>query len=107
MNVSKIRSAFARLLGLHYRELPGRGSDLRQALEETLAELNARKYKECGTPCYELNNEYYRIGNRALKVSTEDEMDVSLWGPKALVEEIVRRLKAQSPSRDHRMPPGN
>src|SRR5256885_16331465 len=87
MNVSKIRSALARMVGLRYRELPGWGAELRQALGDTLAELNARKYKECGTPCFELNNEYYRVGNRKLKVSTEDEMDVSLWGPKALVEE--------------------
>jgi len=76
------------MLGLRYRELPGWGSDLRHALDETLAEMNAEKYKECGTPCYELNNEYYRIGNRKLKVSTEDEMDVSLWGPKVVVEQV-------------------
>jgi uncharacterized protein (TIGR03067 family) len=92
MNVYRIRSAFARIVGLHYRELLGWGADLRQALEETLDELHARKYKECGTPAYELNNEYFRIGRQKLKVSTEDEMDVSLWGPKSLVEEVYNRV---------------
>ena len=71
------------------------GCDVREALEETLCGLEAHKYKECGTPCYELNNEYYRIGKRTLKVSTEDEMFVAIWGPKDLVErvygEVVRR----------------
>ena len=96
MSLARLRSAVAAIVGWRYRELPGMGGGVRQALEETLFELNASNYKECGTPCYELNNEYFRIGKRTLKVSTEDEMFVGIWGAKDLVEEVysgvVRRL---------------
>ena len=96
MSYARLRSAFASIIGWRYRELPGMGGAVRQALDETLSDLQARKYKECGTPCYELNNEYYRIGKRTLKVSTEDEMEIGIWGSKELLEQVyggvVRRL---------------
>jgi hypothetical protein len=84
---------------MRYRELPGFGSDLRQAIEDTLAELHAEKCGESGTPAFEINNEYFRIGRRKIRVWTEDEMDVSLWGSKKLVDQVyakvVEKLKAR------------
>ena len=51
MSHARLRSAVAAIVGWRYRELPGMGGGVRQALEETLFELDAQKYKECGTPC--------------------------------------------------------
>lgn len=94
-----IRSVCASFIGMRYRELPGFGSDLRQAIEDTLAEFGAQKYGESGSPTFEVNNEYFRIGNRTLRICTEDEMDVSLWGSKSLVDQvyfnIVDKLKSR------------
>jgi len=102
MNLTKIRAMLASLIGHRYRELPAYGPQLRQAIEETLAELHASKCGESGTPCCEVNNEYYRIGGRKLCICTEDEMDVSLWGPKKLVDEVYAKImekwKARMPS---------
>lgn len=95
----RIRSVAAALVGMRYRDLPGFGPDLRQAIEDTFAELHAEKCGESGTPAFEVNNEYFRIGRRKIRVCTEDERDVSLWGSKNLVDQvytkIVERLKAR------------
>jgi hypothetical protein len=97
--LSKIRSVAAALIGMRYRDLPGFGPDLRQAIEDTLAELHAEKCGESGTPAFEVNNEYFRIGRRKIRVCTEDERDVSLWGSRELVDQlyasIVEKLKAR------------
>ena len=92
MSISKIRSFFARLVGMRYRELPGFGADLRQAIEDALAEFGAQKFGESGSPAYEVNNEYFRIGGRKLRICTEDEMFVSLWGAKSLVDQVYSRI---------------
>jgi hypothetical protein len=97
--VCRIRSVSAALVGTRYRELAGFGPELRQAIEDTLAELPAEKCGESGTPAFEINNEYFRIGRRKIRVCTEDEMDVSLWGSKKLVDQvytkIVEKLRAR------------
>ena len=99
MSISKVRSVLASLVGMRYRELPGFGGDLRQAIEDTLADFGAEKCGESGTPAREVNNEYFRIGRRKVRVCTEDEMFVSLWGSRTLVDQvyakIVEKLKAR------------
>jgi hypothetical protein len=92
MKISKIRSVLVSLVGQRYRELPDFDLGLRTAIEDTLAELDAKKCGESGTPAFEVNNEYFRIGRRKLKICTEDEMFVSLWGPKSLVDDIYARI---------------
>ena len=95
----KIRTVTASLFGMRYRPLPGFGIDLRTAVEDTLAEFNAVKCGESGSPAYEVNNEYFRIGRRRIRLCTEDEREVSLWGPKRLVDQvyaaIVEKLKSR------------
>lgn len=95
----RIRSVAAALVGKRYRDLPGFGPDLREAIEDTLAELQAEKCGESGTAAFEVNNEYFRIGRRKIRVCTEDVRDVSLWGSKNLVDQvyakIVEKLKAR------------
>ena len=93
MNISKVRSLLASFVGMRYRELPGFGSDLRTAIEDTLSELGAVKYNESGTPAFEMNNEYFRIGTRKLRICTEDEMDVSVWGSKSLVDDFCAKVE--------------
>jgi len=99
MRNSQIRSVCAFLIGIRYRELPGFGSDLRRAIEDTLINFGATKQSESGSPAFEVNNEYFRIGNRKLRICTEDEMFVSLWGSKAIVDAvyfaIVQKLKVR------------
>ena len=95
--LAKVRSFCARFIGMEYRELPGFGKNLRTAIEDALKDLGAEKCGESGSPAYEVNNEYFQIRGRKLRVCTEDEMDVSLWGPKALTddvhEQIIKRLR--------------
>jgi hypothetical protein len=97
--VCRIRSLAAALVGMRYRDLSGFDPGHRQAIEDTLAELHAEKCGESGSPAFEINNEYFRIGRRKIRVCTEDEMDVSLWGSKKLVDQvytkIVEKLKAR------------
>jgi hypothetical protein len=99
MTISKIRSVCAFLIGMSYRELPGDGGHLRQAIDDTLIDLGAKMYRESGSPAGEVENKYFRIGKRKLRICTEDEMLVSLWGSKVLVDEvhskIVEKLKAR------------
>jgi hypothetical protein len=90
MSISKIRSVCARLIGMRYRELPF--GTRREEIEAALSELDARKCGESGTPAFEVNNEYFRIGRRKLRVCTEDEMFVSLWGSRALVDQVYARV---------------
>jgi hypothetical protein len=71
--------------------MPGAGGDAKDAVVQTLADLGAEFCGESGTPCYELNNEYFRVGRRKIRVCTEDEMFVSLWGSKALVETVYSK----------------
>ena len=72
----------------------------KRAVLEALADLGAELYRESGSPGYEVNNEYFRIGNRKIRVCTEDEYFVSLWGPKAVVETVhlkaVEKMRANS-----------
>jgi hypothetical protein len=90
MSMSKIRSICARLVGLKYRELPF--GTRREDIEAALAELDAHKCGESGTPAFEVNNEYFRIGRRKLRVCTEDDMFVSLWGARQLVDRVHARV---------------
>lgn len=89
-SISRIRFVCARLIGMRYRELPF--GTRRRDIETALLELHAEKRGESGTPCYEINNEYFRIGRRTLRVCTEDEMFVSLWGAKDLVDRVFARV---------------
>ena len=78
------------LIGRRYRELPF--GTRREHIEAALSALRAEKYAESGTPAYELNNEYFRIGRRKVKVCTEDELFVSLWGSKTVVDTLYRKI---------------
>lgn len=61
-------------------------------LDAVLEELNAIKYKEKGTPCYELNWEFFKIKDQKIRIRTEDEIFVYLEGPKDLLDTIQRKL---------------
>lgn len=90
MNKSKIRTICARLVGMNYRELPL--DTRREDIEMALSGLDAEKCSESGSPAGEVTNEYFRVGRRKLRVCTEDEMVVSLWGAKALVDQVYARV---------------
>jgi len=74
-SISRFRSMFMAWIGLRYRELPL--GTRREEIEAALSDLHAQKCGESGTPAYEVNNEYFRIGRRKVRVCTEDEMIVS------------------------------
>lgn len=99
MNMTKIRSLCARFVGMRYREVPGAGGDARDAVVDALAELSAEFCGESGTPCYEVNNECFRVGRKRIRVCTEDDLFVSLWGSKALVETVYSRAVAKMRAR--------
>ena len=92
--ISRLRSFFASLVGLRYRELPF--GTRRDQIEAALSDLQAQKCGESGTPAFEVNNEYFRIGRRHVRVSTEDEMFVSLWGSKRLVDSLYESIVTRS-----------
>jgi hypothetical protein len=91
MNLGKLRSFCSGLVGMRYQELPTFDPNARTALDAALAECGAERCGESGTPAYEVNNEYFRIGGRKLRVCTEDELFVSLWGSRALVEQVYSK----------------
>jgi hypothetical protein len=96
-SVSRFRSMFMTCIGLRYRELPF--GTRREEIESALSELHAQKCGESGTPAYEINNEYFRIGRRKVRVCTEDEMFVSLWGSKGLVDSLYQRIASRAERR--------
>lgn len=85
---------------MKYAELPDGIS--REDIEAVLAELHAKKRGESGAPAFEVNNEYFRIDGRKLRVCTEDELFVSLWGPKRLVDEVYARIVERWKARQKR-----
>jgi hypothetical protein len=91
MNISRTRSFCARIVGLRYREMPGMGGDAKEAVLDALADLEADFRGESGSPCYEVNNEYFHVGGWRIRVCTEDELFISLWGPESLVETVYSR----------------
>jgi hypothetical protein len=97
--ISRFRSWFMSLLGRRYRELPF--GTRREHIEAALSALRAEKYAESGTPAYELNNEYFRISRRKVKVCTEDELFVSLWGSKALVDDLYSKIIERAEAARH------
>jgi hypothetical protein len=82
---------------MRYRELPF--GTRRGEIEASLAEVNARKCCESISPAYEVVNEWYRVGRRRIRVCTEDEMEVSLWGSKSLVDELYTKITQRSAKR--------
>lgn len=95
MSLTNLRSFCAGLVRMKYQELPAVDGDARAALDAALAECGAVKCGQSGTPAYEVNNEYFRIDGRKLRVCTEDDLFVSLWGSKAAVERVYSRMLAQ------------
>ena len=85
--------------GMRYRELPF--GVRREEIEAALSDLDAQKCSESGTPAFEVNNEVFRIGRRKLRLCTEDEMLVSLWGSKALVDDVYTRITSRLERRGH------
>jgi len=96
-HISKFRSLFMTCMGWRYRELPF--GTRREEIESALADLHAQKCGECGTPAYEVNNEHFRVGRRKVRVCTEDEMFVSLWGSKLLIDPIHDSIISRSAAR--------
>jgi len=95
--ISRLRSFLASLVGLRYRELPC--GTRRDEIEAALSDLRGKKCGESGTPAFEANNEYFRIGRRRVRVCTEDDMFVSLWGPKLLVDSLYETIVTRSEAR--------
>ena len=77
------------LVGMRYRELPSSVS--RHDIDAVLTALRAEKISQSGSPAFEVTNDYFRIGRQKLRLCTEDEMFVSLWGPKTLVDQVYAR----------------
>jgi hypothetical protein len=50
MNITKIRSFCARLVGMRYREMPGAGGDAKSAIMDMLAGMGAEFCGESGSP---------------------------------------------------------
>ena len=79
--------------------MPGTGGEVRDAITDTLSDLGAEFCGESGSPCYEMNNEYFRVAGRRIRVCTEDELFISLWGPKSVVETVysraIKKLRAK------------
>ena len=48
---------------------------------------------EDGTPAREVENIYFKLRGRRVRLCVEDYADVTLWGPKNLVREVQARLK--------------
>ena len=71
--------------------MPAFGATAREAVANALADVGAEKCGESGSPAYEVNNEYFRVGRRRIRVCTEDGMFVSIWGPRGLVDEVCAR----------------
>ncbi len=94
---TRLRSFLTSLVGLRYRELPF--GTRRKEIETALSDLHAQKCGESGTPGYEVNNEYFRIGRRKVRVCTEDGMFVSLWGSRRLVDSLYEAILARSEGR--------
>ena len=93
-SISKFRSLFMSLLGMRYRELPF--GTRREDIEAALSAMQAEKRSESGSPAFEVNNEYFRIGRRRVRVCTEDEMFVSLWGPRVLVDSLYASITSSA-----------
>jgi hypothetical protein len=92
--VKRVRTFLTLLVGLRYVELPF--GIRREDIDAALLELQAQKSGESGTPGFEVNNEYFRIGRRKVRVCTEDEMLVSLWGSKPVVNALYERILSRS-----------
>ena len=82
------------LLGMRYRELPF--GTRREQIEAALSAVQAEKRSESGSPAFEVNNEYFRIRRRRVRVCTEDEMFVSLWGSRTLVDSLHASIISRS-----------
>ena len=87
--MKRLRTFLAAIVGLRYVELPF--GVRREEINAALSELRAQSCGESGPPGFEVNNEYFRIGRRKVRVCTEDEMFVSLWGTKAVVNPLYER----------------
>jgi len=96
-HITRLRSFLTSLVGLRYRELPF--GTRREEIGVALSEPHAQKCGESGTPAYEVNNEYFRIGRRKVRVCTEDEMFVSFWGSKRLVDSLCQSILSRSEAR--------
>ena len=96
-SVSRLRGLLMNCFGLRCRELPI--GTWREEIEEALAEVHAQKYDESGSPAYEVNNEYFRLGQLKVRVCTEDEMFVSLWGSRVVVDFLYRSIVFRSEMR--------
>jgi hypothetical protein len=88
--LSKFRFLFFSLFGVRYRELPF--GTRRKEIVTALSDLSAEKCGGSGTPAFEVNNEYFRIGRQKVRICTEDGMFVSLWGPKRLVDDLYEKI---------------
>jgi hypothetical protein len=97
MTLARLRSLFMSLVGMRYRELPF--SIRRHDVDAVLIALRAEKIAQSGTPAFEVSNDYFRIGRRKLRLCTEDQMFVSLWGPKTLVDQVYARVIEHSEAR--------
>ena len=95
---TRLRSLFMSLVGRRYRELPSNVG--RHDIDAVLTALRAEKISQSGSPAFEVTNDYFRIGRRKLRLCTEDEMFVSLWGPRTLVDQVYARIIEHSEARE-------
>src|SRR4051812_11099970 len=61
----------------------------------TLTDLGAEKVHEDGTPAGEVENFYFRIDGKRVRLSVTDYGDVTLWGPNRLVTKICKEVTAR------------
>ncbi len=90
MAASSIRNLILKVFGK--QEVPLDRPEL-DVLDSVLNELNATKYREHGTPCYEVNWECFKIDGQKISIRIEDEMFSYLVGPHMLVEKIRKMIK--------------
>lgn len=66
-------------------------SEVVDAIFFALEDCGAVKCGESGMPAA-LDNYYFRVSGRQVKVSVEDYGDITLWGPKRLVQSLAGRI---------------
>jgi hypothetical protein len=92
-NIAEIRSVLLSIVGMKYQELPW--DTCREEVDAALADLGAKKCPgdpDKGNFDFDATNEYFRIGNRKIRLLTEEYMGVSLWGRKKFVNQLYGKI---------------
>ncbi len=52
-------------------------------------------YRESGSPCGEIQNIYFHLRGRRIRLCIEEYGAVTLWGPRSLVRELSKAIEAK------------